>query len=177
MNLSNQFISNFNPDGECTLVAMDYIYSYFHGKQDSEEKIRRIKRIKDILDYLNENGLNFLLAYSPLSILSPFFWEIYVKYKENMISHKQYLYKKKDIITKKKKYIVLIEENAKMLYGLKFERWTHFVILQFNNGIVSLYDPLKPILEKEYTFDLNDYSQLSEEQMENSALLKILIYK
>lgn len=177
MNTSNHFISKFNPDGECTFVAMEYIHYFFYGKQDNTEKIKQIKSIKDILDYLSENDLKFLLVYSPFSMLSPFFWIILFKYKDSLVSQKRYHFRKKDILIKQNKYIILIEENAKRLYGLKFEKWTHFVISYFNKGIVGFYDPLKPILDKEYAFDLNDYSKLSEEQMENSALLKILIYK
>lgn len=177
MNISNQFISKFNPDGECTLVAVEYIYFFFYGKYGNEERIKQIKSIKDILDYLSENDLKFLLAYSPLSMMSPFFWTIFFKYKNSLVSQKRYPFKKKDIIIKENKHIVLIEENAKRLYGLKFEKWIHFVISHTNNGIAGFYDPLKPILDKEYAFELNDYSQLNEEQMENSALLKILIYK
>lgn len=177
MNFKDQYIPRFNPDGECTLVAMDYIYTFFYSKQANEERIRQIKSIMDILNYLSEINLNFLLVYSSLSMLSPYFWVVYLKYRDKVIVENKYLLTKKSLLSEVDKYVILIEESAKKLYGIENEMWSHFVVLYHIDGEERLFDPLKSILDKEYDFPLLDYSKLSEDQMECSALLKILIYK
>lgn len=173
------FKDRFSPDGECQIVALDFVFFFLNGYQVDKEKISCVKKLPSILNFLEKNNFSFIVSVPIFSILSPYYWILKLKYFKYVRIGNSYKNKKKKLQLQKINYSILIEESAKRIYGLEREYWTHFIV--FYNDLKTensgIYDPLRCILENEYNQKLNNFDQLSEIEIDFRSLLKILIWK
>ena len=174
------FKSRFNPDGECQIVAIDFVYFFHNAILRDKKELGAIKKLSSMLDFLANNNFSFIVSTPFLSILSVNFWKLKLKFPDAIrIGMKEYTQKKEELNLQKCNYSVIIEETAKKLYGLKREKWTHFVVyyVDFNDKITGIFDPLKCILENEFKQIFNKFEMLSEVEIDKISHLKILIWK
>jgi hypothetical protein len=175
----DSFENRFDPDGECQIVALDFIFYFLNSYPADVDKFRLVKGLASIMDFLKANNFSFIVNPPILSILFPNYWILKTKYFKYIRFRKGYNSKTNELSILKINYAILIEENAKKIYGLKREYWTHFVAYynDFKNKKSGIYDPLRVILENEYSRELNNLNLLSETEINKKSLLKILIWK
>ena len=171
------FKSRFDPDGECQLVALDFIYHFLNNVQVKAENLKPVNSLEKIIHFLKTNNFNFIILSPLLAFFSPLFWLLKTKYYYNITFFKSKFLKKKRSATYQGKYVILIEETAGKLYGMRKELWTHFIVFYHDAELneKGIYDPLKTKLEQEFG-NIEDYS-IKKDKIINSALLQILIWK
>lgn len=158
-------ILRFDPDGECLLVAVDFIFYFFRKKYLDEHRLICIKNMINLIEFLKKEKFQFIISSPFLSILSPIYW--YIKFKYGNVSRTDFI-KKKITLTR---FIILIQDTPKKIYGIKNENWSHFIVYFNNYNEYGIYDPLKFILEKENKINSRN------EEIANNGFLKILIWE
>jgi hypothetical protein len=163
----------FDPDGQCLNVALDFVFSYFDDTQLPQDIVNLSGSYKTIFRFLVKNGYHFVISIPLGSLFFVNFWAMFFQFFGHFIFSKKYVYIKSQLTNTNKKYIVLGEDTAKKLYGLRGEYWSHFVVFYHDTekNTLKKFDPLKSLLEEEMGRQIEEYRD------DDKLLLKLLIWR
>jgi hypothetical protein len=165
--------TRFDPDGQCLQTALDFVFSYFEDTQTSQDIIQFERGYKSVFQFLTEKGYCFAVSVPFWSLFFINYWILFFRCSKRFVSRKKYLRIKKDLLQTNKKHVVVGEDTAKRLYGLRGEYWSHFIVFyrDTHKNTLEVYDPLKPLLEKRLG------QPVGSARGEDKLWLKLLIWK